>query len=371
MTIPGLALHHSAEPTPGERGLALGRAQAGPVANTVAVYTRLFSEDVGLDGGEVERLGHELGSRLAELRPDLMDEIEGIASGAGQRAAVLLAVNARTELLAGGALATGSGECSVAARVGSRDGAHTMLAQNWDFHPDLAGSRLVWTVERSDGWFATFTEAGIVAKTGLNSSGLAITLNFLSSSADGGIDGVPVHVVLRMLLDSCDDARAAERLIDSLRMSSSACITVVSDGARGTGAATSYELSPLATQPVPADDRGALAHTNHFLAAQPARDLTLEGHGAASTLRRLAHVRAGLRQIGDGSAVEDLRALLSAEQQQEPVYRRTDESLPWVERSATLATVVYDVTARRMWIRADGGPETGLTELTLPRATGA
>ena len=60
----------------GERGLALGRAQRDPVANTVAVYTRLFSEDVGLDGADVTRAGEEVAHRLGELRPDLVDEID-------------------------------------------------------------------------------------------------------------------------------------------------------------------------------------------------------------------------------------------------------------------------------------------------------
>jgi isopenicillin-N N-acyltransferase-like protein len=367
MTIPGLAFHRSREPTPGERGLALGRAQAGAIANTVAVYTRLFAEDVGLDAGEVERLGQEVGSRLREPRPDLVEEIEGIAEGAGQSPADLFAVNARTELLAGGRLAGGAAECSVAARVATGGGRHTVLAQNWDFHPDLAGSRLVWVVELDDEhWFATFTEAGIVAKTGINGAGLAVALNYLASSEDGGIDGVPVHIVLRTLLDRCEDAAAASRLLRSLRPPASACITVVAGGSRGSAAATSYELSPVATTAVDADERGLLAHTNHFLATLPARDLTLEGAGAASTLRRLATVRAGLRHVGDGSAVEDLRVLLSEREQREPVYRLADPSEAWVTRSATLATLVYDVTARRMWVRADGGPEAPLAEVPLP-----
>ena len=85
MTVPGAALHRSLERTPAERGLALGRAQRDAVANTVAVYTRLFSEDVGLAGSDVIRAGEEVAQRLGELRPDLVDEIDGIATGAATR----------------------------------------------------------------------------------------------------------------------------------------------------------------------------------------------------------------------------------------------------------------------------------------------
>jgi isopenicillin-N N-acyltransferase-like protein len=367
VTIPGLTIHRSDEGSPGDRGLALGRAVAGPVANTVAVYTRLFAEDMGLDGAETARLGHEVAVRLSATRPDLVDEIEGIAGGSGQEPDVLFAVNARTELLAGGARASGGdGECSTVARV-APNGGHSLLAQNWDFHPDLAGSRLVWIVERAGGWFATFTEAGIVAKTGLNSAGLATALNFLAASDDGGVDGIPVHVLLRMLLDECADADAADSLLRSARMSASACITVVADAAAGGGGghATAYELSPAGCGAVEADE-GRLAHTNHFLVPQAAVDVVLAGPGSSSTLRRLDQVSAGLRDVRDGTAVDDLGGLLSTEHGQDPVFRRGDPSEPWVIRSATLATVVYDVTERQMWIRAAGGPGAALAEVELP-----
>ena len=73
--------------------------------------------------------------------------------------------------------------------IAVRDGDGAVLMQNWDWHPDLAPSRLVWTVDQGDGrWFATFTEAGILGKVGLNSDGLSLCLNLLATSDDGGLD---------------------------------------------------------------------------------------------------------------------------------------------------------------------------------------
>ena len=65
-------------------------------------------------------------------------------------------------------------------------GAGGLLAQNWDWHPDLRASTVVWIVEHDDRWFATLTEAGILAKIGLNSAGLGVCLNILRTTADGG-----------------------------------------------------------------------------------------------------------------------------------------------------------------------------------------
>src|SRR6185436_584334 len=127
------------------------------------------------------------------------EEIAGIAHGAGQDEYELRAINARTEILAG---MSGLTECSVVGQGG-------LLAQNWDWHPDATHSTLVWIVEHEHGWFATLTEAGILGKIGLNDAGLGVCLNILHTTADGGLDGTPIHILLRRTLataETVDDA---------------------------------------------------------------------------------------------------------------------------------------------------------------------
>ena len=84
------------------------------------------------------------------------------------------------------------------------------------------------------------TEAGILAKLGMNGRGLAVGLNVLEHRRDGGPPGVPIHIVLRALLDSCATVEDAESLIADVRTSASSAITVVD--AAGGGA--TFELSP-------------------------------------------------------------------------------------------------------------------------------
>src|SRR5918994_7220262 len=116
-------------------------------------------------------------------------EIDAIARGADVDPHFLRAANARTEIL------NGADECSV-------QGAGGLLAQNWDWHPDLAESTVIHIVEHGDQqWFATVTEAGILAKIGLNRHGLGVCLNILRTTADGGTDGTPIHLLLRQLLE--------------------------------------------------------------------------------------------------------------------------------------------------------------------------
>jgi isopenicillin-N N-acyltransferase-like protein len=201
-----------------------------------------------------------------ELGDDLVAEVEGIAAGADVPVDALLAMQARTELLAGA-------ECSLIGRPGR-------VEQNWDWYPDVVP--LVWVVDQGDGrWFATLTEAGILGKIGLSSSGLCFGLNLLRCSVDGGLRGAPVHVLLRTLLDRTNSFDAALALLSSASVTASSCITVGS-----ADDVVAVELSPGGSCLVRGDP---LLHTNHFLAGPPAGDdleVTEDSVGRLDALER-------------------------------------------------------------------------------------
>lgn len=285
--------------------------------------------------------GRTVGDRVRTRWPDLVDEIEGIAAGARVSAEVLLAVNARTELLG-----AAGGECSLVGRIS--DGGCT-VAQNWDWHPDLADSMVVWSVHGDDDHrsFVTLTEAGIVAKVGVSSAGLCCGLNFLRCSADGGVDGLPIHVLLRVLLDRVGTLPEALSLLTGVPVSASSCITLGWAHARD-ASLVAAELSPGGCRLVRPDGEGRIVHTNHFLLPPP-RGRDLEAAEAPSTLLR--H-RAVARAAGDG-ALED--ALCSHDGAPESVCRHVDPTAPWAEQRATLASVVMEPAAGRMRV-AEGAP---------------
>ena len=114
--------HVSEECTARERGLRFGKAQRGAVEGTLAAYGRLFVEASGLDVAAVRSFGERVGERLHGEHPDAHEEIAAIARGAGVDEALLMAVNARTELLA----AAVRPECS--AIDGEEAGYETVLA---------------------------------------------------------------------------------------------------------------------------------------------------------------------------------------------------------------------------------------------------
>ena len=295
---------------------------------TVTMYRRLFQEAAGIGPADVRRGGADVAERLEPRWPDLFEELEGIAAGARQDVLELAAINARTELLAGG--------CSV---IASSDGT---LAQTWDWHPDLAAATLTWTVHQPDGRrFTTATEAGILGKLGCTSSGLASGLNFLACSEDGGTDGVPIHVLLRLILERCDDVDEALALLHGARTSASACVTLA-DGATAVAA----ELSPGGVTLVHPDDDGWLVHTNHFLAGPVSGADTLAIEQPGTFARRELLVRLVRR------GVPVLEALASHAPAEEPVCRHADASMPWADRRATLLAL----TAARGELLIAAGP---------------
>jgi len=283
-------------------------------------YRRLLGEAAGLCRDEVLRAGSDVGSRL---EPELVDEIEGIACGAGQDVRELLAINARTELLAGSGV---PGECSVVGRLALDGG---WLAQTWDWHPDLSAGTVVWTVVGEDGSWQTVTEAGVLAKLGMNSRGVACGLNFLTCTADGGLDATPIHVLLRMVLERCGSGASARTLLRAARTSASSCITVaaLSD-------LFAAELSPGGTRFVEPDRDGWLIHTNHFLAAPRLGEDTMPATHPG-TLDRFLRVA---RAVRSGAGVPQV--LAQHGQIAEPVCRHGDPpDTPWADRRATVAAV--------------------------------
>lgn len=339
----------SHEPRPGDRGRGFGRAQAEPVRVAVTTYRRLLGEAGGLDRSDRLRAGELVGERLL---PHLLDELEGIAAGAGQDVRELLAINARTELLARSGIA---GECSLLGRLALDGG---WLAQTWDWHPDLAAGTVVWTVVEDDRWWQTVTEPGVLGKLGHNADGVACGLNFLTCTADGGLNGTPIHVLLRLVLETCRSGAEARALLRAARTSASSCITVAA-----ASDLFSAELSPGGTRFVEPDRDGWLVHTNHFLAAPRVGEDTMPATHPG-TLDRFVRVA---RAVRSGAGVPQV--LAQHGEIAEPVCRHGDPpGTPWADRRATLAAVWARPAQRSLRVAA--GPPCTHTfepvELGLP-----
>jgi isopenicillin-N N-acyltransferase-like protein len=190
-------------------------------------------------------------------------------------------------------------------------------------------------------------EAGLLAKTGMNSAGLGLVTNALVTDADVGEPGLPYHVLLRAVLD-CTTVTDALQVLQAGPRSSSANYLIAHAG----GAALDIEAAPgdfTRLYPLYPED-GVLRHTNHFLADIHPADLAL--WAMPSSAVRLQRLRAA----GTARTLDDFGVLL-ADHADYPhsICAHADLADHPCEQGATIASVLMDLTARRIWLAA-GNP---------------
>ena len=110
-------------------------------------------------------------------------------------------------------------------------------------------------------------------------------------------------------------------------------------------------------------DHGLLLHTNHFLAPylHPVQDLSL--WAMPSSAVRLQRLQAGPQR---SATLDDFRALL-ADHADHPhgICSHPDPGEHPLEQGATIASVLMDLNARRLWLAAGNPCQTPYTELDL------
>jgi len=241
------------------------------------------------------------------------------------------------------------GECTALAVQPARSATRgTLLAQNWDWLGTQREAVVLLRTRETDGSTClAFTEAGMLAKIGLNGHGLGVCLNLMRSRNDGRRPGVPVHVLLRALLK-------CERVADAIRLASS----VTHGGSSNVlcadreGNAASLELSPSGVELVRPED-GVVCHTNHFLMpaglrAEAPRAPTLSTEQRLDRIQALVHGRRGA--IG----VADLQSMLRDETEGVmSICRHPDRQLPREARVETVASVVMELASGVMHVAPD------------------
>lgn len=101
------------------------------------------------------------------------------------------------------------------------------------------------------------TEAGLLCKSGLNASGVAVFVNAIKARGVK-FDALPIHIALRAVLE-CESRLKAVARLRALTLGTSGHI-LIADQTGG----TSLEFSHLDVMPLHMVD-GQIAHTNHFL----------------------------------------------------------------------------------------------------------
>ncbi len=345
------------EGSPTERGRAYGRAAGERILRSIEVYRSALAND-GLDWEAARVIARRFAPDLDRSHPLLMDELRGIAEGVAVDLADIVAINARTELLYGREgpprLAEPDGCTGAIALPEATHDGRLLHAQNWDWRDECAETAVVLHIRPDTGPdILTFVEAGLLARCGMNSAGVALTGNFLQCEHDFARAGTPAPFIRRSILMANGLSNAVETVLTSkFSFSANMMISEAWTDAHGLsdGMAVDLEATPVECFWLTPED-GLLVHSNHFLA--PTAQAKVHDLGLIDTpdsIYRDVRVRDFLRRRHGRI---DRAAMIVAFQDRFGAPRavcRSPVEGPGGSSSSTVATIVMDASAGRMWV---------------------
>jgi isopenicillin-N N-acyltransferase-like protein len=346
-----------------ERGRQHGELAREQVGLSVERYMKRFAHFAKLTPNEARRRAAEFAPIIEAYDFELLEEIEGVAEGAGFGRDDLLAVNCRSEVMFGTAPVN---ECtSFALQPDVTASGHTYVGQNWDWAPDTKETLILLVIKQERRpTIVLLNEAGMVGRMGLNSAGIALSTNTLISEQSQ--PGVPYNILLRGILNTATMSEAIAALVRPQRAISANYLI-----AHGHGQALDIEASPVHIDYL-APQSGIITHGNHFTGARlVGRDLSLERF--PDSLYRDCRLRDRLERYAPAITEEHIKdALQDSFGDPDAICRHANPTQNKLEQLETVASIIMDPTEQRFLV-ARGAPdgsdyvEFGVEELAAGR----
>ncbi len=337
--FPVLTLEGSAA----KRGIAYGRLAADRIRAGLDFY-RGFLAAAGLEGERLRRVVGRLVDVIGDFDAEMLVELEGIARGAGVTLGEVISLNARSELMRG----ADEGCTGVACLPEATSTGHSLLGQNWDWHPSRAGTGVLIRILPEHGpAILTFAEAGALARCGLNEAGVGVVGNALECEGCSAPGGVPIALLRRRVLGSGTLGEALDAVRDAPRGTSVNHLIASAEGE-----AVSCETTPRAVYEVLPED-GLLGHSNHFLSARARKEVVDTGIAVhPDTLERAPRIEELLAARRPVEVADLEEAFRDHDGYPDSICRHAEtiEMGTWT----TVATVVMDLDER--WVSVAAGP---------------
>lgn len=295
-----------------ERGRQYGRQASERIRRSVRFYGGKLAA-MGRGPQQLEAIVQKFLPEIERFDPLYLEEMKGIAEGAGLTLQEIVLINARTEVLRlsereakkdqDRLLTQADPDGCTGAAILPEMTAHGRLlhGQNWDWRHECAETGIVLKIRREDGPdILTFTEAGGLARSGLNSAGIAVTANFLSCDRDYLQLGVPLALIRRKVLETEHIALALHAVYTTPKTTSNNLIV-----SHAGGFAMDIECAPdesFIIQPT----NGLIVHANHWqspVALSKVRDTGI----ATSPDSLYRDVRVRQQLSGDNLTIEHMR----------------------------------------------------------------
>ncbi|GAA3357172.1 C45 family autoproteolytic acyltransferase/hydolase [Streptomyces antimycoticus] len=345
---------------PAERGRQYGEAARGRIGAALAYYEQAFGESSGLTWDQVTARAERWLEPVRVYAPELVEEMSGIADGAGVGLLDVLALNARGEIIYDQTFArmraradapadvTESREvtdgCTSFAVLGEASGdGHVYCGQNWDWRAGVADTvMMLRIVQPPHPTVIMQVEAGQIGRQGANSAGVALNANGLGGRFDDAI-GLPQTVIRRRVLDSESISGAVDVLCRTRgHIASNALLTCRE------GFALDLETTPGAHGWMYPTE-GLLVHGNHYQTTVPVQLAARYRPESSDSLIRVPRAEAGLRRLREATAPDESRKLIHQAMSDhlghpEGLCTHPDTRQPEVKWWATLLSSCVDLT---------------------------
>ncbi|MEV1081559.1 C45 family peptidase [Streptomyces sp. NPDC050211] len=343
--------------TPSQRGRQYGEAVAPQLGAALAYYAEAFGVSSGLTWQQVTARAARWLEPVRDYAPHLLEEMQGIADGAGVDLLDVLALNARGEVIYDDSFArmregrtTVPAEepaegCTSFAAYGPASGdGHVWAGQNWDWRAGVGDTVVMLRiVQPPKPTLIMQVEAGQIGRQGANSAGIALNANGLGGRFDDAV-GLPQTVIRRSVLDQASITDALEVLCQTrAHIASNALLTCRE------GFAVDIETTPAGHGWMyPAD--GLLVHGNHYQAGVPAALAADYRPLSPDSLVRVPRAEDGLRLLREATGPDESRKLIKQAMSDhlgfpESLCTHADPRKPEVRHWSTLVSSCVDLTA--------------------------
>ncbi|MFE7197743.1 C45 family autoproteolytic acyltransferase/hydolase [Microbacterium oxydans] len=344
---------------PRERGRRYGDAAADLIAGSIGYYTEALTQQTGLSWAEITDSVSRWIPISERIAPHLVEEMRGIAEGAGVTFAEILTLNVRGEFVYDHQEPTNAAIAATDVIDDERDAVdgctsffltgegsgtgHTLVGQNWDWRTRTAETTLIVRVVQDPlPTVIMQVEAGQVGRHGANSAGISLNANGLGGSF-GTTIGVPQTLIRRLVLDQGDIASALRTLVKTRpHIASNALL------ADRSGFGIDLETTPSGVDWI-YPERGMIAHTNHFQASVPPQLAGSYLPVSADSLLRLPRVQERLAAVARAETAEQSYGLVREAMSDhlgfpEGVCTHPNPVAPSVKQWSTLLSSCVDLT---------------------------
>jgi isopenicillin-N N-acyltransferase-like protein len=356
---------------PYERGRQYGRAAEPEIKIGIGHYAAQVA-GLGLSEPQLAQVVEAYLPKIEAFDPAYVEEMRGIAEGAGVAFHHVVMLNARTEVLklaANPKLREGlmgedepDGCTAIVALPRATAEGRLIHAHNWDWKMEAAEASVVVKVRRDDGPdILMFTEAGALGRFGFNTVGIGISANYLECDRDYSQVGVPLALIRRKVLEQQQFALALKAAYTTPKSGSNNIVVSHAGG----GLVYDFECAPDESFDVPPTD-GLLVHANHW--QSPVALSKLRETGIANTpdsLYRDRRTRDLLEDKIGSLTVADIKAALLDKWEAPWSICRPPRPSSTTNLSATVISLVMQPSLGRMEIAVLPALDPTFTTYTL------